>query len=448
MRTRQDNEQEPERDRAKDSASPSRQGRGPGGERLPAATDGRLTPGQARAMQRSSGNAAVSESIQRSRDAHAATHAQEEGHAEHQEHDHEQPVQRSSVHDVLGSPGRPFTGELADEVETRYGGADLSHLRLHTDAVAQRSAAEIGARAYTSGNHMVLGAGSTTEDVLHEVWHTFQQSRGPVSGEDNGQGLKVSDDNSAEEREARAVAHELSKAPLSSAPDVQRSTRSARSAPAVQRAPQSNGSGAGNQVSPAASQQSIQPVFEFAPTLPANPMLYTNGDTGYWVGPTNPDAAPEGYFNIDQHCSYMAVYWLLNGQPAGGLRYDGFDEANRRQASDAVRRWAAAGGRAAQEQYARTRLGGSAVSRDRLTGQATTGKLAPGTLIWFGTDYHAEAAAVNAQGKILMYDPNTGDATVRDAAGFAAYMANKNTFVVRYGPQAEHDASCKCCVIM
>ncbi|MFF3641063.1 DUF4157 domain-containing protein [Streptomyces sp. NPDC002564] len=396
----------------------------------------RLTPGQARALQRTAGNAAVSASVQRSRPPHA------------EDHDHDladedtSSVQRSSVHDVLGSPGRPFTGRLAEEVEARYGGADLSHLRLHTDPVAQRSATEIGARAYTSGHHMVLGADSTTEDVLHEVWHTFQQSSGPVSGEDNGQGLKVSDNDSPEEREARAVARELSSAPLDTAPPVQRSTRSG--ATAVQRVPQADASTSGQaQASPAASQASIQPVFAFSPTLPANPMLYTNGDTGYWVGPNPPD----GYFDVDQHCSYMAVYWLLHGQPATGLRYDGFDEENRRLASDTVRRWGASGGRAAQEQYARQRLGGAAVTRDRLSGQATAGRLTPGTLIWFGTDLHAEAAVVTTGG-VLMYDPNTGNTTTRNAAGFVAYIANKNAFVVRYAPEAEHDASCKCCIIM
>ncbi|MCD9196240.1 eCIS core domain-containing protein [Streptomyces albireticuli] len=405
--------------------------------RRPAGGPPRPSPRALRALQRSAGNAAVAGLVARSKD--RTSEASEE-----------EPVRRSAVHEVLSEPGRPFTGALADEVEARYGGTDLSHLRVHTGAVAQRSAAEIGARAYTSGDHMVLGAGSTTEDVLHEVWHTFQQSRGPVSGRDNGDGLKVSEPDSPEEREAAAVAHELISSPVpagaaAGAPAVQRATAAGPSVSSahrcVQRAPAADSGG--SQHSGAGSHQSTQPVFSFAPSLPANPFLYTDGDTQFWVGP-NP---PEGFFDVDQHCAYMATHWLLHGTPTG-LRYEDFDDATRRDASDTVRRWAASGGLEAQEQYARTRLGGATVDGTRLAGQATSGKLPPGTLIWFGTSRHAEAAVVAAAGQFLMYDPNTGRTTTRDADGFAAYIASRNAFVVRYAPEAEHDASCKCCVIM
>ncbi|HEX9335465.1 MAG TPA: DUF4157 domain-containing protein, partial [Pseudonocardiaceae bacterium] len=67
-------------------------------------------------------------------------------------------VQRSAVHDVLRGGGRPLeTGKRAD-MEARLG-ADFSGVRVHTDAAAQRSAAELGARAYTSGHHIVIGRG-------------------------------------------------------------------------------------------------------------------------------------------------------------------------------------------------------------------------------------------------------------------------------------------------
>ncbi|MFD0392147.1 DUF4157 domain-containing protein [Streptomyces nogalater] len=42
-------------------------------------------------------------------------------------------------------------------METRLG-ADFSDVRVHMDAAAQASAADIGARAYTSGSHVVIGA--------------------------------------------------------------------------------------------------------------------------------------------------------------------------------------------------------------------------------------------------------------------------------------------------
>ncbi|CDR06880.1 predicted protein [Streptomyces iranensis] len=190
--------------------------------------------------------------------------------------------------------------------------------------------------------------------------------------------------------------------------------------------------------------QAPQPVFAFAEKLPANPMLYTDFADHYWVGP-NP---PENYVDLDKHCSFMAVHWLLKGHPAAGFQYGDFDEATRREASDTVRRWADhQGGRAAQEQYARTRLGGSSVDRQRLTGQATSRKLSPGTLIWFGNDRHAQAAVVTSDRRFLMYDPDTGEATMRTAQEFAHYIAQQNVFVVRYVAAAQHDASCRCCVM-
>lgn len=158
-----------------------------------------LTPGQVLALQRTAGNAAVVQRVAQDSPAHDAhTHDAHCGHG--------LPVQRSTVLDVLGTSGRPFAGPQAERVSAHYGGADLSHLRVHTDATAQRSAAEIGARAYTSGHHIVLGADHTEEDVRHEVWHTFQQAAGPVSGKDDGNGLSISDDDSHEEREARDAA--------------------------------------------------------------------------------------------------------------------------------------------------------------------------------------------------------------------------------------------------
>ncbi|MFB1047259.1 DUF4157 domain-containing protein [Streptomyces chrestomyceticus] len=60
---------------------------------------------------------------------------------------------------------------------------------MHRDAAARRSAGEIGARAYTSGNHVVLGEGGGDQHTLaHELTHVIQQRQGPVVGTDNGTG--------------------------------------------------------------------------------------------------------------------------------------------------------------------------------------------------------------------------------------------------------------------
>ncbi|MFB7913242.1 DUF4157 domain-containing protein [Streptomyces sp. NPDC056061] len=67
------------------------------------------------------------------------------------------PGRRSSVPDVLRSAGKPLGGAVRADMEARLG-ADFSDVRLHTGAAAQRSAAEAGARAYTSASHVVISA--------------------------------------------------------------------------------------------------------------------------------------------------------------------------------------------------------------------------------------------------------------------------------------------------
>ncbi|WP_086741008.1 DUF4157 domain-containing protein [Streptomyces glaucescens] len=122
-------------------------------------------------------------------------------------------VQRSSVHDVVRSPGRPLDQATRTDMESRLG-ADFSDVRIHTGSAANASAAEVGARAYTSGNHVVLAAdGRDAHTLAHELTHVIQQRRGPVSGTDNGAGLKVSDPSDRFEREAEANARAVMSRP-------------------------------------------------------------------------------------------------------------------------------------------------------------------------------------------------------------------------------------------
>ncbi|MEU6931624.1 DUF4157 domain-containing protein [Streptomyces sp. NPDC046374] len=138
---------------------------------------------------------------------------------------HQQPtVQRSAVHEVLRAPGRPLDEATRTDMEARLG-ADFSDVRLHTDSAAKASAAEVGARAYTSGNHVVIGDGGTDRHTLaHELTHVIQQRQGPVAGTDNGAGLKVSDPSDRFEREAEANARQAlgrpAPAPAMGAPDA------------------------------------------------------------------------------------------------------------------------------------------------------------------------------------------------------------------------------------
>ncbi|WP_371515939.1 DUF4157 domain-containing protein [Kitasatospora sp. NBC_01300] len=156
-----------------------------------------VTPAALTAMQRAVGNAAVSRMLEQEQEQHAAAD-----------------VQRSAVHEVLRSPGTPMADGIRAEMETRLG-ADFSDVRLHTGATARESAAGIGARAYTSGSHIVLGSGGGDKHTLaHELTHVIQQRSGPVAGTDNGSGLRVSDPSDRFEREAEANASRVLSRPL------------------------------------------------------------------------------------------------------------------------------------------------------------------------------------------------------------------------------------------
>ncbi|MEE4492738.1 eCIS core domain-containing protein [Streptomyces sp. BE230] len=142
-------------------------------------------------------------------------------------------VQRSAVHDVLRSSGRPLDEATRTDMEGRLG-ADFSDVRIHDDAAAKASAAEVGARAYTSGSHVVIGDGGADRHTLaHELTHVIQQRTGPVTGTDNGAGLRVSDPSDRFEREAEANATAAMNSPLTSAESVQRAVGGLSSQPAA-----------------------------------------------------------------------------------------------------------------------------------------------------------------------------------------------------------------------
>ncbi|WP_205833096.1 eCIS core domain-containing protein [Azohydromonas caseinilytica] len=85
------------------------------------------------------------------------------------------------VADVLSGPGEPLPAPARQAFESRLG-ADLSGVRLHRGAAAAASAQALAARAYTVGQHIVLGAGAWAPQssagrrlLAHELVHTLQQ---------------------------------------------------------------------------------------------------------------------------------------------------------------------------------------------------------------------------------------------------------------------------------
>ncbi|WP_443060726.1 eCIS core domain-containing protein [Streptomyces sp. NBC_00448] len=162
----------------------------------PAVAGPRPAPGTSAAgllaLQRAVGNSAVARMLQDDEHGHGHPHGAGCGHGP--------AVQRSAVHSVLRGSGRAPAAPLRAEMEARLG-ADFGDVRIHDDSAARRSAAELGARAYTSGHHVVVGDGGADKRTLaHELTHVIQQRTGPVAGTPTGDGLRVSDPGDAYER--------------------------------------------------------------------------------------------------------------------------------------------------------------------------------------------------------------------------------------------------------
>jgi hypothetical protein len=89
---------------------------------------------------------------------------------------------------------------------------DLSDVRVHTGDNAAALARAVSARAFTVGNDIFFGAGeyrpgtsSGQELIAHEAAHVVQQRGAPMAGP-----LTVSQPGDALEREAEALAHDVS----------------------------------------------------------------------------------------------------------------------------------------------------------------------------------------------------------------------------------------------
>jgi hypothetical protein len=113
------------------------------------------------------------------------------------------------VHDVLHSQGRPLDDTTRAYMEPRFG-HDFSRVRVHSDDIAARSAAAVNARAYTVGQHIVLGgsapAPATREGcslLAHELTHAVQQ-RDVVAR--SAEPIEIGKAGDAHERDAETLA--------------------------------------------------------------------------------------------------------------------------------------------------------------------------------------------------------------------------------------------------
>lgn len=127
--------------------------------------------------------------------------------------------EKSPVHDVIGSGGRPLEPEVRTDMEARLG-ADFGDVRVHDDSAAHGSAQAVNAHAYTVGSNVVFqrdkydpGSDAGRTMLAHELTHVVQQRSGPVDGTPSAGGIKVSDPSDRFEREAAANAERVMAAP-------------------------------------------------------------------------------------------------------------------------------------------------------------------------------------------------------------------------------------------
>ncbi|MFJ9690710.1 DUF4157 domain-containing protein [Kitasatospora sp. NPDC101183] len=294
--------------------------------------DAPMTPDTALHLQATVGNAAVARMIRQQRPAGGGQAA-------------DAPVQRSTVPDVLRSPGRPLAEPVRTEMELRLG-ADFRSVRVHDDAAAARSAAEIGARAYTSGDHVVIGHGGSDEHTLaHELSHVIQQRQGPVAGTDSGSGLRVSDPSDRFERAAEANATAALRRPLPEVAALGGARTADHAHASVQRAPSG-----GTPAAPVASQVALTHLtgddlegecgyFERRRALSVNPPqqgvivqeITRVFDVKEWDGQgwvALPDTAIDGYVTAKNSSVNATVgrYWELWQVDAQGNVSDGGED--------------------------------------------------------------------------------------------------------------------------
>ncbi|HET7512498.1 MAG TPA: DUF4157 domain-containing protein [Chthoniobacterales bacterium] len=91
-----------------------------------------------------------------------------------------------SVDAALASPGMPLDPGSRHDMEQRFG-YDFSKVRVHSGSIAEQSAQDVNANAYTVGQNIVFGAGRFAREtpqgrrlLAHELTHVVQQGYASV----------------------------------------------------------------------------------------------------------------------------------------------------------------------------------------------------------------------------------------------------------------------------
>jgi len=94
-------------------------------------------------------------------------------------------VHQAAAHGISGGGGKLPD---ADKIQKSFGGHDISNIQAHTSVPAAEASRAMGADAYATGNHVVLGEGGQgLHTQAHEAAHIVQQRAGVALSRGVGQ---------------------------------------------------------------------------------------------------------------------------------------------------------------------------------------------------------------------------------------------------------------------
>ena len=92
----------------------------------------------------------------------------------------DRPAEPAAVHEAAGRGVATAPSALPhrETIQSLFGRHDISSVQAHVGPEAAASARDMGAQAYATGQHVVLGAGADLFTVAHEAAHVVQQRGG------------------------------------------------------------------------------------------------------------------------------------------------------------------------------------------------------------------------------------------------------------------------------
>ncbi|MFO0579315.1 MAG: DUF4157 domain-containing protein [Polyangia bacterium] len=93
------------------------------------------------------------------------------------------PVDALPAHKVhqaakVGTSGAGGSLPHLDKIQRAFGKHDVTHVVAHTDWAAKKGSEAMGARAFTTGNHVAFAGTPTLHTAAHEAAHVVQQQQG------------------------------------------------------------------------------------------------------------------------------------------------------------------------------------------------------------------------------------------------------------------------------